>query len=157
VAGFTERGGWWVVAQFVLFALYAGALVATEPVSEGVGLGFARAVGLVLAVLGAGVGAWAVALHRFRVSPFPAPGDEASLVTGGPYRWVRHPIYSAVIAVALGAALWGLRPAAVLVAVAFVPFFMAKTGHEEALLEERYPAYRDYRSRVRWRLVPGLL
>ncbi len=157
MSSFTERGGWWVVIQFGLFGLYGLAIVATGPVAEGIGLGFARIVGTVLVAVGAVAGIWAILLHRGTVSVFPAPSEGSPLVAQGPYRFVRHPIYFAVISGTLGLSLALLRPGAVLVALALVPFFMAKSEHEERMLMEHYPTYRDYRSEVRHRLIPWLL
>jgi len=154
---FTERGGWWVVAQVLILGLYVLALVGTEPVREGIALGFATAVGVALAVVGGVVGVWAFVEHRGIVSVFPAPPEGGVLVVSGPYRLVRHPIYFAVIAGTLGVALAALRPAAVVMALALVPFFMAKSGHEEEMLMARFPEYRRYRSTVPHRIIPWLL
>ena len=49
---FTERGGGWVLAQLALFALYVVALVGTSGMTEGMALGYARLMGVVLVVAG---------------------------------------------------------------------------------------------------------
>ena len=87
----------------------------------------------------------------------PHPVDEARLVDGGPYRLVRHPIYFAVILGALGLALALLSTAAAIVALVFIPFFMAKTGFEEDRLVEEVAGYRDYRSAIPYRIIPWVL
>lgn len=82
-----------------------------------------------------------------------APPTEGGLVTSGPYRFIRHPIYSAALLFALPGAL--SRPS---VATALW-FLLALTGAlvrmitEEHLLLRRYPEYRDYASRVK-RMIP---
>ena len=87
----------------------------------------------------------------------PTPKENASLVTNGAYRWVRHPIYSGII---LGWIGWGTFRSAeltiILVIVLLVPFFAIKTGREERLLKEAFPEYSDYQKRVR-KLIPFLL
>ena len=154
---FAERGGWWVVGQLALFAVYGLALFGTEPVREGVGLGFARVTGLALLSIAVVVGVWSLSLLRRSLSIYPAPVSDAPLVLRGPYRLVRHPIYLAVILGTIGLALAALSPYALLTGLVFVPFFMAKSGHEEDLLVEEYPEYRQYRSTVPHRLIPWVM
>jgi len=154
---FAERGGWWVVFQLALFGLYAMALIGTEPVSEGIGLDLARGVGLVMVVAAAIIAFWSLRLLGRSVSIFPAPTEDSQIVRSGPYRVVRHPIYLAVILGAIGLALAALSPFALVAALVFIPFFMSKTGHEEELLIEHFPAYREYRSTVPYRLIPYVM
>jgi protein-S-isoprenylcysteine O-methyltransferase Ste14 len=74
------------------------------------------------------------------------------LVEDGPYRFVRHPIYGAGLLVLLGYALL-----ASVVATAAVPaiavVWWLKSSVEEQHLAERFPAYAEYRRRVRRRLL----
>ena len=154
---FAERGGWWVVAQLVLLGVYALALVGTDPVREGIGLEYARVIGLLMIAVAGVIGVWSLNLLRRSLSIYPAPGTDAELVLRGPYRVVRHPIYLAVIVGTIGLALAALNPFALLSALVFIPFFMAKSGHEEDLLIERFPQYREYRSTVPYRLIPWVM
>jgi protein-S-isoprenylcysteine O-methyltransferase Ste14 len=154
---FAERGGWWVVGQLVLMAIYVLALVGTDPVQEGVGLGFARGTGVALMVAAVVIGVWSFTLMGRSISIFPAPLSDAELVRRGPFRLVRHPIYLAVIIGFVGLALAALNPFALVIALVFVPFFMAKTGHEEDLLVQQFPEYREYRSTVPYRLIPWVM
>ena len=72
-----------------------------------------------------------------------------TLVTSGPYRWVRHPFYGAgalsVLANSLAAANWFLgATGAILVAL-----FVVRTKKEEELLLARFgDSYRSYRART---------
>lgn len=154
---FAERGGWWVVGQLVLMGMYALALIGTDPVSEGIGLGFAQGTGIALIVVAIVIGVWSLALLRRSLTIYPAPMSDTELVLRGPYRLVRHPIYLAVILGTIGLALAALSPFALVSALVFVPFFMAKSGHEEDLLLEAYPEYREYRSTVPYRLIPWVM
>ena len=154
---FAERGGWWVVGQIALMALYALALIGTEPVREGIGLTFARGTGLALVGGAVVIGVWSMVIIRRGLTIYPAPTEGAELASNGPYRLVRHPIYLAVIMGTIGLALAALNPWALLMSLVFVPFFMAKTGHAEELLMEEFPAYREYRSTVTYRLIPWVM
>jgi protein-S-isoprenylcysteine O-methyltransferase Ste14 len=78
------------------------------------------------------------------------------VISTGPYAWMRHPMYAAglvllgAMPVALGS-LWG-----VLVFVAIVPALLWRLFDEEKFLAKNLPGYRDYQSRVRYRLIPWL-
>jgi len=154
---FSERGGWWVVAQLGLFALYVYALVGADSLTEGFGLGFARITGVVTLVIGIGIGAWSMVILGKDLTIFPHPVEEATLVDQGPYRLVRHPIYFGVILGSVGLALAFANPAAVIVSLVFIPFFMAKTGFEEDRLVENVPGYREYRSTIPYRIIPRVM
>jgi protein-S-isoprenylcysteine O-methyltransferase Ste14 len=154
---FTERGGWWVVAQLALFGLYALAIFGTESITEGVGLDFARIVGMVMVVAAVVIGVWSLVLLGRNLTIYPYPVHGATLTDSGPYRLVRHPVYLAVIAGGVGLALALLNTAGVLVALVFIPFFGAKTGFEEEGLVEHVPGYRTYRSAIPYRIIPWMM
>ena len=141
----------------LLFTLLAVALLGSPPLDDGFGLGFARITGAVLVAIAAAGGGWALFLLRSNLTIFPAPTERSTLVDRGPFRVVRHPIYGAVCLGTVGIGLVAVNPLATLVSLAFVPFFMAKTGYEEALLLERFAGYRDYRSDVAYRLLPWVV
>lgn len=77
------------------------------------------------------------------------------LVTGGPYRWIRHPLYLAEIAIAAGIALQCALPWSLAALVVVVTSQIPRIHFEEDVLAEAFPAYRDYARRTA-RLVPGL-
>jgi len=148
---FFQRGGAWVVVQGIL--LTAVALLAVCFRSGGFPI--VVMAGVALMIVGAGVAlAGAMALGR-NLTPFPKPSDSAQLVRQGIYAVIRHPLYTSVIAVAIGWALvWQSWPA-LLVAAMLIPFFHAKALHEERWLRERFPGYADYERRVR-RFIPWI-
>jgi protein-S-isoprenylcysteine O-methyltransferase Ste14 len=83
--------------------------------------------------------------------------QDHELIVSGPYRFVRHPIYSGLLLMALGSGiLSGWRSGFLAVAVLFVGFWL-KLRVEERLMEQHFPeAYPDYRRRTR-ALIPFLL
>ena len=88
--------------------------------------------------------------RSFRVVATPTEGG---LVTSGPYRYIRHPIYASMWF--LGGAcilshltLWTAMSGAALVTTGVVRIYC-----EEKLVAQKYPEYTDYASRT-WRMVP---
>ena len=75
--------------------------------------------------------------------------DRHDLITEGPYRWVRHPMYSALrllfFGLSLISAVWPL----LVLAVVMVPFFNRVVGKEEAMMIEQFGnEYRNYMGRT---------
>ena len=84
-----------------------------------------------------------------------ATPTEGALVTTGPYAWLRHPIYSAIMYFIWAGALdhfsWTvLAWAETVTAGAFTRMHI-----EEYLLLRKYPEYREYRRRVK-KFIPFL-
>ena len=86
-------------------------------------------------------------------TPFPKPADEGQLVEDGPYRVVRHPVYSGGILFAAGIAL-ALSPWALVLTAVLAAVWALKARVEERFLAPRYPGYAEYCTRTRYRLVP---
>ncbi len=113
------------------------------------------ALGLV--VLGDLIFLWAMAENKFFATMVRIQKERGHyVVTGGPYRYVRHPGYvgwcimMVGLVVALGS-LWGFIPAAILLALMLV-----RTVFEDRTLEKELAGYREYAERVRYRLIPGV-
>ena len=149
---FHKRGGWWVVAQFALFGLILLALRWNE--DPAVWLQVLGWVAVAVALVLGGSGAWVI---RRKITAMPAPVAGAVLLETGPFAIVRHPIYAAVIIGFVGLSLKGGNLAALLISLLLIPFFYAKTRHEEKLLTARFPEYDQYRQRVPARILPWIL
>jgi protein-S-isoprenylcysteine O-methyltransferase Ste14 len=92
-------------------------------------------------------------LGNFNIRPLPRAGGQ--LIQHGPYRWIRHPMYSALLLAGLAAARVAGDVETWLVLVALAVVLVIKANVEERGMTERYPAYSEYRQRTR-RFVPGL-
>lgn len=77
------------------------------------------------------------------------------MVTRGPYRWVRHPLYTGEIVSALGVALTVGSAPAVVVWLGLCALQAYRAVREEQVLLRALPAYRGYRSRTA-ALLPGI-
>jgi len=78
------------------------------------------------------------------------------VVTQGPYRYVRHPMYAVLPLFMAGMALvlgscWALVPAG-LIGVLYI----IRTALEDRMLQEELPGYREYAQKVCYRLFPGI-
>ncbi len=116
----------------------------------------------VVMLMGVGVYAWATLAMGLRASNLTNRG----IVTAGPYRYMRHPAY-----VAKNLSWWiGATPLILRFAITdpwrLVPVILGTAAWSgiyvlRALTEERHlgrdPDYQAYRSRVRWRFIPGLV
>ncbi len=78
------------------------------------------------------------------------------LVDTGVYGVVRHPMYTAVLLLYCAMPLILGSGTAFLVSLLFVPVLAARIRNEEALLDAELDGYREYKQKVRWRLVPYL-
>jgi protein-S-isoprenylcysteine O-methyltransferase Ste14 len=79
-----------------------------------------------------------------------------NVVTSGPYRYVRHPMYAAIIVLVLSTAIalgswWALIPSGLIGAL-----FAFRTLLEDRMLHEELTGYQEYAARVRYRLLPGV-
>lgn len=128
-------------------AVFRGGMPAARPLLS--------VAGALLILVGGALICWArlsFASWRFRAQI--DSGHE--LATGGPFRFVRHPIYTGLDLLGLGTALWIPTPL-----VWAGALLMAITGElraraEEALLERAFgDMYREYMRRT-WRFIPGV-
>ena len=78
------------------------------------------------------------------------------LVMSGPYRWVRHPIYSALFLAEVCVILENFSWLNLALSIVFLGLFVIKTLMEESFLRAD-PVYERYMREVRCRWVPGVL
>jgi protein-S-isoprenylcysteine O-methyltransferase Ste14 len=78
-----------------------------------------------------------------------------AVVTEGPYRIVRHPLYFAEIVVLCGTSMEFELPWSFFLTLVVVALQIARMHFEEKVLMETFPSYRDYMNRTA-RLIPGL-
>ena len=96
-----------------------------------------------LAVVAAGL----VNLGR-SATPLPVPVENGELRQTGLYRFVRHPIYSGVMTLAVGSAIGSGSIAIASSAAALVGWLTVKARWEERRLAARYPGYAAYAART---------
>jgi protein-S-isoprenylcysteine O-methyltransferase Ste14 len=109
-------------------------------------------VSSLLMVIGAASSIWTLTSLGKSFAIFP---QARNLVTDGPYRWVRHPLYLSEQISAFGLALQYHQPWGLLIVSAGLFFQLPRMHFEEEVLAASYESYRGYRSRTA-SLIPGL-
>jgi protein-S-isoprenylcysteine O-methyltransferase Ste14 len=146
--------GWFLLQVVFMLAILAAGLLAGAQWSGAPR--FAAAVaGSVLIVAGAALGFFGIRDLDRSMSPLPRPRATAVLIQDGVYRQLRHPIYAALILIAIG---WSLLMASFLalgLALALALLLDLKARREEVWLRDRYPGYSEYATHTK-RFVPGL-
>jgi len=114
-------------------------------------------VALGVAVLGMAFSTWAMLENKFFSAAVRIQKDRhQTVVSTGPYRFVRHPGYAGGLVTYLATpfvldAMWGLIPVVLVITGMFI-----RTWLEDRTLQEELEGYKDYTQRVRHRLVPGI-
>ncbi|MCF6311746.1 MAG: hypothetical protein L3J39_04775 [Verrucomicrobiales bacterium] len=95
---------------------------------------------------------WAVwSMPRKTLKVHPSPAEAGSLCQQRAYRWVRHPMYGAVLLGALMVAFADGTWLTALVWVTLLAVLWVKSSLEESYLSHRYAEYVNYRARTpRW-------
>lgn len=88
-------------------------------------------------------------------SVHPHLKDGGEFVTTGPYKWIRHPMYSAALLAAAGATIFAPNWISVLCMLALVVVFVLKINIEERELAQKFPGWTDYASKTK-RLIPNV-
>jgi len=78
------------------------------------------------------------------------------VITSGPYRFVRHPMYTGAILLYVATplvlgSLWAL-----VIGATIVLAFFSRTVLEDRTLRAELPGYEEYAGRTRYRLIPGI-
>lgn len=136
-----------VVAQFVIAITMSFVL----------GSPWYQPAGVTLVLGGVGIGVWAIlSMDRKTVNISPELRSEANLVVAGPYRFVRHPMYTGLLmfcgAFAISRPTWlGLQ-----LWISLLVILFSKSTYEEGMLRRRFKSYEEYASRVK-RFIPFVL
>jgi len=107
-------------------------------------------LGLLLIGIAVAIATWAFSSMQsgtFTVLPEPTSG--ALFTQAGPYRHVRHPMYSAVIIGGLGATLCHADVVSVVQLMMLIVLLTIKLQREERYLTTRYAAYEHYKTQTK--------
>jgi protein-S-isoprenylcysteine O-methyltransferase Ste14 len=113
--------------------------------------------GVPLAIMAIAPALWALMVNPFAEAAVRIQKERRHVViTKGPYRFVRHPMYVGVILTGFAAPLilgsgWAFVPA-----VATLVLFVVRTALEDKTLRAELPGYSEFAQHTRYRLVPGI-
>ena len=119
--------------------------------------GWLRVLGLTGYVAAILLDLWAMRTNRFFSSVIRLQRDRGhEVVTGGAYRFVRHPGYVGMIAAIVFEAFALGSWVAMVPVIVVVLLFLRRTINEDRMLRRDLDGYEAYAQRVRYRLVPGV-
>ena len=114
-------------------------------------------LGILLHVAGDVLMVWTMAVNPYLEKTVRIQAERAHrVIVTGPYAWVRHPMYAAVILLLASIPLvlgsvWAFAPVALIAALLIV-----RTLLEEQTLRRSLPGYEDYAQQTRYRIIPRI-
>lgn len=148
----TQRKGDWATSGYATAIAFIGTAAPLFVLAEGVALA-PEPVALLLTFLGGAIALFGkLSLRR----SFGLVAANRGVKTGGLYAFVRHPIYCGYMINHIGllmvyASAWNVA----VIALGWTMLWLRTREEERFLMMD--PAYGDYASKVRFRLLPGLL
>lgn len=92
---------------------------------------------------------------RSRINILPDLLPRSNLVTTGPYRWVRHPMYTSLLVIFIPFVIANYDLPRLCALLALVAALIAKLTHEEKQLRDAFADYEPY-SRKTFRMIPWI-
>jgi protein-S-isoprenylcysteine O-methyltransferase Ste14 len=97
---------------------------------------------------------WAMAVMKLgNFNVVPTPVTHGNMVTGGPYRLIRHPMYTSIFIFAAGLLAGQFDYMKLFSSLVLVAGLVVKMFYEENLLCLHHPSYRDYMQTTK-RVIP---
>ena len=112
---------------------------------------------VVVCLSGWGLHIWAMAVNKFHAVQVRIQDDRGQrVITGGPYRYVRHPGYVGAVLLNVSAPIvlgstWSLIPGGLAALL-----MILRTVLEDSMLQRELEGYAEYARQVRYRLLPGI-
>jgi protein-S-isoprenylcysteine O-methyltransferase Ste14 len=133
-----------VMIQFICLA----ALFITGPLIT------LRPLFLIIEIIGILILFWAVSVMRTsKLNVFPDVRKGAIFISRGPYKFIRHPMYLAVILFSTAIVLGSLNPLRLLILIVLIATLVYKIEFEEKLLIQNFENYSEYCKTTK-KLVP---
>jgi protein-S-isoprenylcysteine O-methyltransferase Ste14 len=115
-----------------------------------------EALGVALTAAGLGFAVWARAYLGANWSSSVTVKVEHELIQTGPYRWVRHPIYTGMILAMLGTGIARAQVRGVIACIFLYISFYIKSGIEERTMRQTFGEQYDEYSKHTGRIVPRI-
>ena len=139
----------WLLGYFVVY------WVAGKTCNPSLPIDIVAVLGVALYLLSSMLTAWALSENRYAEAVSRVQEERGQRVCStGPYAFVRHPMYSAIIMWCVSMIMVFPSPWVALVPGVVAIVIVVRAALEDAMLANGLPGYAEYRDNVRWRLVP---
>jgi protein-S-isoprenylcysteine O-methyltransferase Ste14 len=99
---------------------------------------------------------WAIlAMQTSKLRVRPEPSETATLITKGPYKLIRHPMYTAVLIGCVALLIHEFSIIRLFMFVSLTLVLLIKLNWEEKMLDEKFIDYKSY-SKTSYKLMPFL-
>jgi protein-S-isoprenylcysteine O-methyltransferase Ste14 len=106
--------------------------------------------GLLLFAVGSVIGAITIYFNRIgNFSIYPEIKYNASLITNGPYKYIRHPMYTSLFIMMLGITIYNSHYINFIGLAILIPTLIAKAYIEESLLKNHFSTYSSYMEKTK--------
>jgi protein-S-isoprenylcysteine O-methyltransferase Ste14 len=140
---FLSVGGYLLMVIGILTIYFTGALFSTEPVV------------IAVQILAGALMIWARITFGKRSFHLTAEPTEGGLVTSGPYKYIRHPIYASILLFSWPGVIANISLISVGFGIILLAGSFARIFCEESLVRLQYPEYDRYAAKTK-RLIPFL-
>ena len=97
---------------------------------------------------------WAMAVMKLgNFNVVPTPVENGVLISRGPYKVIRHPMYTSIFIFALALLAGQFDYIKLIISLVLVAGLVAKMFYEEDLLRNHYPEYQEYMTKTK-RVIP---
>lgn len=127
--------------QFILFAAYLFRI----PKIDFAVSSWLQLAGIIFSVAGIVISLASVVALNKNLSAFPTPKKDAELIQSGIYKYIRHPIYSGILFLTFGYAIYSENTLRLLIFFALLILFRFKAAYEERLLLNKFSNYDNYK------------
>lgn len=135
----------YVVLQIVAFGL----VITTSKVIP------TNLVSLIFILTGSTLGFWAMYTMKFKFPIEPSNSKVTKIYQEGPYRYIRHPMYTSLILLGTGFIINEPKIQNVLALVFMIVILQLKSSYEEILLSAKFKEYTDYKDNSK-KFIPFL-
>ena len=139
--------------HFLVLVQLSGIALSCYPVNL---QNYGNSLWLILCAIGAALGIWTLCFNKIgNFSVYPEIKTHAKLITNGPYHYIRHPMYSALILMMIGIALYNYHYLNAIGVFMVTLAVINKANEEEKLLLIKFSEYESYQLKTQ-RFIPNI-